>query len=266
MGDYVTVLRRLWLYIQGTLLVVSSLLLILWVFPISRFILQVFGLSGQAFQGFITAFAITMTVVVLYELHREVTRLREDVQALQTPDRGRILPSGIGEIYPSIMECITDIKKDSEKSLTVLGLTLYTAWPNLKQWFNDESTRNWSVSMCCLNPDFLRTNHECFNQEWIELANAQCHAIEGQLKHRSKDLTERRMKLELIKYNHFPAVHGFQLGNGALFISFIHWSKHGSFLDDPHQFYEYFAPSDKSLRAESFRGLFANWEKKARGL
>ena len=65
--------------------------------------------------------------------------------------------------------------------------------------------------------------------------------------------------LSLVSYPVVPALHGFVVGSGELFLSFCWWDSKKGVLAGPRQFYDHFGPEDQSDRAQQFRALFGNW-------
>lgn len=77
----------------------------------------------------------------------------------------------------------------------------------------------------------------------------------------AKEMHARSVTLELFLNHNFPAMHGFRLGTGEVFISFSQWTGEpgARHLDYARQFYERFRANDRSDRAEEYRSLFDNW-------
>jgi hypothetical protein len=152
------------------------------------------------------------------------------------------------------------ISRTEQQQLIILGLTMYRAWPSIERWVDGGDLRDWTVTCHILAPDFIRRHADVFDDEWATLAASYGSQIRRQSVHAQE---RHRTTLRVQQYEHVPAVHGFRLGSGDVFLSFAHWDARTNKLASPNRFFEFYPGDDKSLRAEAYRALFDNWVAKA---
>ena len=151
-----------------------------------------------------------------------------------------------------------------DRTVDVLGLTLFTAWNQLQGFLQQPETRGWTVRMLCLCPDFTEAGVAGVPAEWAAEARMQAATIRRFIAAQDASLRERRMSLSLECYRAFPAIHGFMLGNGTLFVSVTRWEDGQDELAKPYHPYEKIEASDHSRRADIYRQMFGNWVDHAR--
>jgi len=212
------------------------------------------------------ALALILTMGELAHLYRKMTEVSTELTRLAGMG-SNIVHGGVGQVYPHLLGAIEGSRHAGSRSLEVLGLTLYTAWPQIHAWISESSARDIDVTLYCLEPEFIASQRNWIAPYWENHARAQVDSIRRFIEENAKDIKKRSIKLNLILYRGFPAIHGFRLDGGELFVSFSRWSggetgdRH---LGDPNHFYERFRADDRSARAEEYRSLFANWIDEAR--
>ncbi|MFZ0772222.1 MAG: hypothetical protein WCA49_25035 [Candidatus Sulfotelmatobacter sp.] len=214
----------------------------------------------------VVGIALAATMFVLVSFQQQLRQVAKRLGDFSPSASSRIIRGGIKDVYPELQKILAELGagSSSERSLDVLGLTLFTAWPMLLQpglSSAEGALRGWRVNVFLLCPDFIKSN-PCFSAAWALQAEAQLLAIKEFATNNAQLLKELKTDLAVTKYKFFPAVHGFRTGAGHLLISYIHWN--GTSLEGPTQFYEFFQPSDKSARASLYRDLFGNWIERAK--
>lgn len=167
--------------------------------------------------------------------------------------RSELIEGGIRTVQPYIKQKIKNVKKDTE--LVVLGLTLSSAWPFVKDYINGGHMNNWKVSLCLLNPSYIKSANE-ISRGWSEESSISIDKI-NEYKNNNNNI-----EINIIRYEVLPVVHGFKVGKDNYFISFSHWKTSGQ-IDEPDYSYEFIDEQDNSARAKSMRTLFNNWLQKA---
>jgi hypothetical protein len=204
---------------------------------------------------------VVLMLTSLDELFKHTKSLVETF-AGRTPARGLI--HGVGEIYPQLRREMQEATA-SERGLDVLGLTLFTAWPTLESWLEQkDGIRDWRINLYCLSPEFARQQRLGIPADWAALAESFLAKAKSYATTRSVDLAYKGIAIELFEYRAFPAIHGFRLNNGTLFVSAVRWDLSTGELAQPNHPYELFPATDTSDRAEAFRSLFGNWLDHAR--
>lgn len=256
-------LAQKWFFIP--LVAVIFVLLLAWSTDSVRCWMQQHGLKELDVPA-IVGIALAATMFVLLAFQQQLKQLGRRIGDFSPSASSRIIRGGVEHVYPELHTILDDVGTGagSERSLDVLGLTLFTAWPMLLRsglGSPGGALRGWRVSVFCLSPDFLKAN-PYFSENWVKEVEAKLSSINEFTKNGGELLKDLGTSLAVMQYKFFPAVHGFRTGAGHLLISYIHWS--GESLDDPTQFYEYFPPSDKSVRASLYRALFDNWIERAK--
>jgi hypothetical protein len=158
------------------------------------------------------------------------------------------------DMYTALTEKARAISDPAQRSLDVLGLTLYSAWPVLSFLLQRPDVNGWTVRLATLSKD----------------ANALSLRIPGDWPQESAT-TVRQVKafeasqgaihnheITVYEYEFSPAVHGFRLGNGDIFISTLLWEDDNC-LGKTGFAYDYVPWHDTSSWAASNRELFNNW-------
>ena len=244
-------------YFLIPLTMVSLLFLIAWAVDPVREWLQRHGFSHLDVT-WIVANVLALATLVLVALESRLKRIGRQIEHFSPPGTSTIVEGGVGNIYPELRRMLNESQGLGAKTLDVLGLMLFTAWPNLiEPCIRDETLRKWRVNLYHLAPEFI-ANNPYIPPAWAANLAAKLADIQAFEKN---ELAKYDTTLSLIAYRFFPAIHGFRTNAGHLAISYIHWSDKR--LDGPFQFYEVFEPTDKSLRAERYRALFDNWVTRA---
>lgn len=162
-------------------------------------------------------------------------------------------------MYPFIVNRAQALIQDDERSLDVMGLTLYTAWTSLKFWIMRPETANWCVRLAAVL-DLNQAMSQWIPDVWRKEAEIHLHDIveTSQLKH----VIARRIQLRPYAYDFVPMVHGYRLGNGDLFISFLKWQDDGRLGKEGYT-YEFIPGTERSLSATAFRELYDSWFERA---
>lgn len=252
------------IYLQIALLVLVLVFIVAWTFPPAREYLERKKWFDEHTMNEAVALALLMTMGLLNHLYRKMAEVSREVQHLVGMGSNMVL-GGVGQVYPHLRGAIEKIGGGRSRSLEVLGLTLYTAWPQIQAWISEAFVRDLEITLYCLDPEFIRNQNMWIPGHWENNSRAQIESVRRFRAENAEDLKARSISLELILYSSFPAIHGFRLGSGELFLSFSWWS--GEIgrrrLSDPNHFYERFRAEDRSARAEEYRKLFENWIKEA---
>lgn len=145
--------------------------------------------------------------------------------------------------------------RTSDRRLDVLGLTLFSAWPTLSFNLQQREYSDWSIRMATISPHAVEAA-KWLPDDWSEESQANIRAIE---KFREEPkIKQRNIQIEILKYDFVPAVHGFRLGNGDIYISNLLWQGDGR-LGKPGFSYEFIPYTETGPSAEAYRELFANW-------
>jgi hypothetical protein len=216
-------------------------------------------------ENAIVSIALIAVIFVLVSFDQKLTGTQKRLDSFSPFASSRIVRGGVSTIYEPLQAALNEIGPESgeDRTLIVLGLTLYTAWPIVVQpRLGNGGFRDWRVTLYCMNPEFMEAN-PCFPADWALNARASLSSIQAFARDRSAQMKAYGTSLSVSTYRYFPALHGFSTGAGHLFISYTHWSHSAGRLDEPTQFYEIFQPSDDSQRACMYRELFKNWVTRA---
>lgn len=161
-------------------------------------------------------------------------------------------------MYPFIVERAGRLE-DNERHLDVLGLSLYTAWTTLKFWIMRPEIRDWTVRLTALL-DVERCMTRWVPQQWYQ--EAEIFLTDVVETSQLPDVVARNVRLQAYAYDFVACVHGYRLGNGDLFISFLRWQEDGR-LGKRGYTYEFIPGTEHSISAMAFRDLFDSWFQRA---
>jgi hypothetical protein len=114
--------------------------------------------------------------------------------------------------------------------------------------------------------EVLLSEDETFQRPWIpdSWPEESVTTVNRILEFRESQGKEHHHAIELFEYEFAPAVHGFRLGNGDVFVSTLLWLPEGRL--GKHRFsYDYVPARDFSPGGEATRKLFENWFDRAVG-
>lgn len=175
--------------------------------------------------------------------------------------RSRIIEGGVlGDVYRVLRESIASAGTHAGHSLEVVGLTLYTAWPQIKTWIESEESPldGWRITIRGIDVELLASAaNKWFDPEWEDEAAQIRDDISSFIVGRSQTLTEKSIDLDYRKYDVVPSFHGFLLSTGTCLLSFLRWDATTSFYSRPHDVYEFI--DDDSARSRGYRQLAENW-------
>jgi len=204
-----------------------------------------------------TDFYVWLAASMFFVLFFLVQQVDAGVQAVNSElRRVDYRPEDTDSALQRIKTRLDSVADPAHKRLIVLGVTMYRAWPTIERWIDSGDLRDWTVRCFLVHPDYMKSQADVFDNDWVAIA-ASYHS---QIKRRVATAQDRnRTTLEVQLYAHVPAVHGFRLGNGDVFLSFMHWNAETRQLASPNRFFEYHPGEDASPRAEEYRALFDNW-------
>lgn len=183
---------------------------------------------------------------ILWELHQ--------VKLSVTPAIGRQQFATTRDMYTTLEEKASAIGESSRRSLDVLGLTLFRAWPELTLLLERAETE-WAVRVATLAHDSDPSGH-WVPTEWQKESSQMLQQVADFKAGKGK---RHHHKIDVYEYRFSPAVHGFRLGNEDLFMSTLLWEEDGGWLSKSNFAYYYVPGNDTSPWAASMRELFDNW-------
>jgi hypothetical protein len=205
---------------------------------------ELLGIDNSAeVRNGIAVLALASILLELRQLNRRVTPAISGRQ--QYPDPG--------EMYDTLKEKAKEITDPEQQEIKVLGLTLYSAWPVLSFFLERPEVRDWTVKLATLSKNAC-ASRQCVPADWPKESATTVSQV---LQFRNRQGREHRHRIEVYEYEFPPAVHGFRLGNGDVFICTQRWED-GRF--GKHRFsYDYVPAHDGSASATAARELFKNW-------
>jgi hypothetical protein len=189
---------------------------------------------------------------VLYELRQ--------VKRSVTPVIGRQHFATTRDMYKMLEEKAEAIVDPDRRSLDVLGLTLFIAWPELHLLLERPEMNEWKVRLAALAPG-ADASRLWVSADWPGESASMIKLVR---EFRDAEGKRRGHQIDIHEYEFSPAVHGFSLGNGDLFISTLRWQE-GGLLSKSDFAYDYVPGNDTSPWAAAMRLLFNNWFERAIG-
>lgn len=194
------------------------------------------------------------TIVVVILLTTILLELRQLKRSLTPAISGREHYPGPEEMYEALIEKAGAIDDAEHHEIDVLGLTLYSAWPWISFFLERPEVNNWTVRLATLSKDATEP------LKWVPGGWPQesTTTVNQVLEFTSNHAAKQNHQIEVFEYEFTPAVHGFRLGTGDVFISTLHWQEDGRL--GKHRFsYDYVPGHDVSPEAAAVRKLFENW-------
>jgi hypothetical protein len=256
-GSLLTVLQRGRLFVQNIVLSVGAAALLLWLIPPVRDWLTSHNLLPESAVIAIVALSMLLVLSALLELNSFVR------SKLRTDSADDLILGGVNGIYPHVLRCMRARRQGRRRKLEVLGLTLYTAWPQLGPFFAEPETRNWDLELYVLDPEWVGETAS-IPPAWVDLSSAQIKSITDFITKHAADLRKRRVRVALHTYANFPAVHGFRVDSTDVFVSLSRWTSDSELLADPLSAYDHVRTVDESRRSQEYAALFDNWLEAAR--
>jgi hypothetical protein len=207
--------------------------------------------AGLTAPGPLSQAIVALVVVSIFFDVRRLTERKPEPQQ-------RHFPAPM-DVYPVLLERIHSIARKEEKVLDVIGMTLFTAWPSIRFWLNRTDLNGWTVRLAALAdheaelaayvPSFWFRDSRSNLSSIVHYANSTAA--------RSKDIN-----LQPFAYDFMPSLHGYRLGNGDLFYSFLHWDTDGKLRLDDFS-YDFVPHEDHSPSANAIRETFESWFQRA---
>lgn len=186
---------------------------------------------------------LTSILVELRQLNRRVTPAITGRQHYSDPK----------EMYNALIERAAETSNPDHRHIDVLGLTLFSAWPELEFFLERPEVDRWTVKLATLSKD-ASAPRQWVPKAWPQESATTVTQVE---EFRSRGGREHDHTVEVFEYHFTPVVHGFRLGNGDVFLSTLRW-RDG--LLGKHRFpYDYVPANDISPEADAARALFKNW-------
>jgi hypothetical protein len=116
-----------------------------WSIPPLRKFLEDTGYFDDKTIGGILGVLVVVILYSLTELSRRTKNIDKAVESL-VPSQSALLENGINDVYNPLLRELGEVP-EKERTLDVLGLVLYTAWPQLEGWLNQKNTAGWTINL-----------------------------------------------------------------------------------------------------------------------
>lgn len=184
----------------------------------------------------------------------QLEELRRQQRALETRPTHFVNPA---DMYEALLANARSLDDATSKRLDVLGLTLFSAWPQLSFWLQQPEADGWVVTLATLDPGYADPH---IPEDWP--AESRLNAAAARTFAARRSVVDRGIEIDVRTYAFVPAVHGFRLGNGDLYVSVLLWDEAGAVGKEGFS-YEYVPHYAQSATAESYRRLYDNWFRRA---
>lgn len=196
----------------------------------------------------IGALLLTSILLELRQLKRRISPAITDRQHYSDPN----------DMYNALRERAGELADADQLEIDVLGLTLYSAWPQLEPFLRGVVKDTWTVKFATLAENGTAARG-WVPDSWPRESGTTVAQVQQFKSRQGKD---HHHVIEIYEYDFTPAVHGFRLGNGDVFISILRWEEEqpGEIRLGKHRFsYDYVPAHDASAEAVAARTLFRNW-------
>ncbi|WP_311347967.1 hypothetical protein [Corynebacterium durum] len=157
-------------------------------------------------------------------------------------------------VYQHLFSIVDETRNPKKKVLQVMGMNMRSAWPYISLEIESGRFDDWSLEFATfVGTDFNDSNLKRWSDDSTK-------NIQSMLRSRSsEDVKARKISISAYSYSYAPAVHGFRLGNGDIFISILHRSSGSGKLTLKKYSYEFISHKDMSRKAICSRELFDSW-------
>lgn len=168
------------------------------------------------------------------------------------------------DVYPVLQQRMRAIRRPEERTLDVIGMSLYTAWPTIRFWLARPELAGWKVRLAAVvDADWDGDGHSApippIPRGWFAESRSNLDNIAETA--RGPEVLGRGISLEAYGYTFMPVVHGFRLGNGDLFYSILLWRDDR--ISREGYSYEFVPAEDRSASAMATREMFDSWFQRA---
>ncbi|MDX6594794.1 MAG: hypothetical protein QOI72_176 [Solirubrobacterales bacterium] len=194
---------------------------------------------------------VAIGVVLLTSILLELRQLKRSV----TPAiSGRQHYPDSKQMYTALVERAAEVRDPEHCEIEVLGLTLASAWPELESFLERPEVKGWRVKLATLSSD-ASTARRWVPGNWPQESETTVAQV---MEFKARQGVDHDHAIEVFEYDFAPAIHGFRLGNGNVFLSTLRWRPDG--LLGMHRFpYDFVPAHDASPEADAARALFKNW-------
>jgi len=218
------------------------------------FLLQMPGINDLAAEigvddnvQLLTAGAVVILTSILIELRQLDRRVSPAITGLQHYSDPQAM-------YHALIGTAAGITEVEKRRIDVLGLTLYSAWPEIQFFLERPDVSRWQLRLAAVSPE-ANAEDLWVPSGWPREAETTIAQVDEFRERRGVD---HHHTIETFEYRFPPVVHGFRLGNGDIFVSTLRWRPEG-FLGK-HRFpYDYVPAHDVSPEADAARALFTSW-------
>lgn len=190
-------------------------------------------------------------------------QIESRLEKLAAPKREVVIEGAVPEAFPYVREALKTIQSMDHKTLDILALNCNEVWTSLSLWLEHAESTGWKIRIFTMSPEFIR-RESAVPDTWATFSELTCREI-SRFCTQTQDLAFRGIGVKLFSYELFPAVHGFRLGNGAIFLAITRWLETDHMASAPiddHSFFLEFPPDNHSQLAIEARKLFDSWMRK----
>jgi len=159
-----------------------------------------------------------------------------------------------GTIEAAVLARVETITKPKQQRLDVLGMNLRYGWHGPRRWVDDGLMDGWSIHLSAFLPV---TPQPWTPKSWPAEADRNLREIRAYAKR--KTVRDRGVTILAHSYVHTPAVHGYRLGNGDIFMAYVSWDPSKFKLSGVAPRYQFVPRGDKSPNAVAMRKFFVSW-------
>lgn len=208
----------------------------------------------------ILAVMILIVVTCVTEVSRSASELSEKLNRVEVDRDHDIIPGGTNRIYDDIERELSSRPRAKKKiEVDVLGYTLFSIHRKLKAWKKSGILQSMTINMYHLDELFIE-EHPQIDDGWIHDARKYPEEIRKFVEENTEFLEKNNVEIIVRAYRHIPAVHGFRIGDGSLYISFAIWDIDKRIIEEADQCtFERVNASDTSQHAQHLKEVYSNW-------
>lgn len=221
--------------------------------------------SDQAILVSYFSVIIGILLIILFKLGRKMEKLFVTFDDTSTKVDKKLFHGGTNNIYSDVDNEMTERRLQNLKlNIDIIGYTLFSVSPKLEQWKQENKLSNLTLNLYHLDSSFIKESKD-IDPAWEHKLKSCLDEINSFKQSNAQFLKRRKVAINLKPYSFIPAVHGFKLGNGSIYMSVAYWNDDFK-IGHPNYVSKYIKiePGDKTQFAHEIRRLFNNWLSKAK--
>ena len=177
------------------------------------------------------------------------------IQELNSSLDDKLFRNGTHGIYDEVIKDITtQTNLGQHVTIDILGYTLFSVSPRLTEWKAKAILKNITFNLYHLEHAYIVASQD-IDQNWAVLLSGHLSEIKSFQEKNGNFLKENAVHIRIYPFAHLPAIHGFRMSNGCIYLSLANWETDSYKMTRPDtsSFYLRLSADDHSEIANELR-------------